>query len=75
MEHLALLDLQVFFYRMAWDIICVDLIAAIQFCWFNQEIPSGLNSNFLVLPPKSKSIQTYRAEQFLFQDNYQDYYY
>ncbi|XP_026459450.1 uncharacterized protein LOC113360120 [Papaver somniferum] len=42
------------FYRATWDIICEELVAAIQFCWFNQVITAGLNSNFLILLPKIK---------------------
>ncbi|XP_026396785.1 uncharacterized protein LOC113291471 [Papaver somniferum] len=42
------------FYRATWDIISYNLVDAIQFCWQNNLIPSGMNSNFLVLIPKLK---------------------
>ncbi|XP_026398770.1 uncharacterized protein LOC113294598 [Papaver somniferum] len=39
-------------YRYAWEVIKGDLVAAIQYCWQSNVIPSGMNSNFLVLIPK-----------------------
>ncbi|XP_026378812.1 uncharacterized protein LOC113273281 [Papaver somniferum] len=42
------------FYRNAWDIISKDLVEAITFCWSTKLIPSGMNSNFLVVIPKIK---------------------
>ncbi|XP_026439650.1 uncharacterized protein LOC113338440 [Papaver somniferum] len=50
------------FYRIAWDIISEDLTATIQFCWLNQVIPAGLNSNFLILLPKTKEAK--KVNQF-----------
>ncbi|XP_026451823.1 uncharacterized protein LOC113352188 [Papaver somniferum] len=43
-----------FFYKASWDIINNNLVDAIQFCWQNIMIPSGMNSNFLVLILKIK---------------------
>ncbi|XP_026383920.1 uncharacterized protein LOC113279438 [Papaver somniferum] len=42
------------FYRATLDIISYNLVDAIQFCWQNNLIPSGMNSYFLVLIPKLK---------------------
>ncbi|XP_026384454.1 uncharacterized protein LOC113280031 [Papaver somniferum] len=42
------------FYRSCWDIIHQDVVEAIQFCWRRRFIPKGLNSNFLVLIPKTE---------------------
>ncbi|XP_026428837.1 uncharacterized protein LOC113324763 [Papaver somniferum] len=50
------------FYRTCWEIICTDLVAAIQFCWKRRFIPRGLNSNFLVLLPKCQGAK--KANQF-----------
>ncbi|XP_026410669.1 uncharacterized protein LOC113305892 [Papaver somniferum] len=50
------------FYREAWNIIKEDLTNVIQFCWSNQLIPSGLNSNFLILLPKIQGAK--KASQF-----------
>ncbi|XP_026447593.1 uncharacterized protein LOC113348103 [Papaver somniferum] len=50
------------FYRTCWDIICSDLVEAIQFCWKRRFIPRGMNSNFLVLLPKCQGAK--KANQF-----------
>ncbi|XP_026383544.1 uncharacterized protein LOC113279042 [Papaver somniferum] len=42
------------FYKATWDIIKSNLVQAIQYCWQNNIIPSGMNSNFIVLIPKIK---------------------
>ncbi|XP_026456295.1 uncharacterized protein LOC113357182 [Papaver somniferum] len=42
------------FYRAAWDTIKKDLVESIHYCWKNNIIPIGMNSNFLVLIPKIK---------------------
>ncbi|XP_026428560.1 uncharacterized protein LOC113324453 [Papaver somniferum] len=41
-------------YRSCWDIIHQEVVEAIQFCWRRRFIPKGLNSNFLVLIPKTE---------------------
>ncbi|XP_026396268.1 uncharacterized protein LOC113290895 [Papaver somniferum] len=46
------------FYRAAWEIIKGNFLEAIQFCWRNNIIPSGMNSKFLVLIPKIKGAKT-----------------
>ncbi|XP_026383552.1 uncharacterized protein LOC113279054 [Papaver somniferum] len=46
------------FYRAAWEIIKDNVVDAIQFCWRYNIIPSGMNSNFLVLIPKIKGAKT-----------------
>ncbi|XP_026451379.1 uncharacterized protein LOC113351651 [Papaver somniferum] len=46
------------FYRAVWEIFKGNLLEAIQFCWRNNIIPSGMNSNFLVLIPKIKGAKT-----------------
>ncbi|XP_026419629.1 uncharacterized protein LOC113315582 [Papaver somniferum] len=46
------------FYRDCWSIIHHDVIQAVQFCWRRQFIPKGLNSNFLVLLPKTGGAKT-----------------
>ncbi|XP_026410433.1 uncharacterized protein LOC113305633 [Papaver somniferum] len=50
------------FYRNCWEIIGKDVIAAIQYCWKRCYIPNGLNSNFLVLIPKTQNAK--KANQF-----------
>ncbi|XP_026410064.1 uncharacterized protein LOC113305190 [Papaver somniferum] len=49
------------FYRAAWDIIRGNLLDVVQFCWKNNIIPSGMNSNFLVLIPKMKGTKTAKS--------------
>ncbi|XP_026435535.1 uncharacterized protein LOC113333241 [Papaver somniferum] len=43
------------FYRMAWEILSEDFIRAIQYCWEKEFIPTGMNSNFIMLLPKIKN--------------------
>ncbi|XP_026399009.1 uncharacterized protein LOC113294849 [Papaver somniferum] len=50
------------FYRFAWEVIKTDLVTAVQYCWENNFIPSGMNSNFLVLIPKVHGAKN--AKQF-----------
>ncbi|XP_026436618.1 uncharacterized protein LOC113334620 [Papaver somniferum] len=50
------------FYRFSWDIICQDLIDAIQYCWRCIFIPRGMNSSFIFLLPKVAGAK--RTEQF-----------
>ncbi|XP_026450516.1 uncharacterized protein LOC113350588 [Papaver somniferum] len=40
------------FYIFSWEIICRDLISAIQYCWRCKFVPKGMNYNFLLLLPK-----------------------
>ncbi|XP_026459399.1 uncharacterized protein LOC113360063 [Papaver somniferum] len=42
------------FYKSCWHIIHKDIVQVIQLCWKRRFIPKGLNSNFLVLLPKSE---------------------
>ncbi|XP_026416501.1 uncharacterized protein LOC113311934 [Papaver somniferum] len=46
------------FYRACWKIIQYDVVQAVQFCWRRKFIPKGLNSNFLVLLPKTEGAKT-----------------
>ncbi|XP_026442645.1 uncharacterized protein LOC113342265 [Papaver somniferum] len=48
------------FYRAAWDTIKKDMVEVIHYCWKNNIIPSGMNSNFLVLIPKIKGAKCAR---------------
>ncbi|XP_026377791.1 uncharacterized protein LOC113272102 [Papaver somniferum] len=50
------------FYKFAWEVVGMDLIKAIQYCWKCRFIPKGFNSNFLFLLPKVKGAK--KAEQF-----------
>ncbi|XP_026378142.1 uncharacterized protein LOC113272535 [Papaver somniferum] len=43
------------FYQACWQIIQDDFVNVVQSCWRRKYIPKGLNSNFLVLLPKSQS--------------------
>ncbi|XP_026399266.1 uncharacterized protein LOC113295131 [Papaver somniferum] len=45
------------FYRACWHIIHKEVVEAIQFCWKRKFIPIGLNSNFLVLIPKTEGVR------------------
>ncbi|XP_026416624.1 uncharacterized protein LOC113312071 [Papaver somniferum] len=49
------------FYRAAWEIVKDNLVDVIQFCWRYNIIPSGMNSNFLVLIPKIKGAKTAKS--------------
>ncbi|XP_026459810.1 uncharacterized protein LOC113360520 [Papaver somniferum] len=50
------------FYKCAWNIIGEDFIKSIQCCWSKGFIPTGMNSNFLMLLPKVKNVK--RANQY-----------
>ncbi|XP_026459129.1 uncharacterized protein LOC113359763 [Papaver somniferum] len=43
------------FYKSCWDIIHNDFVEAIQYCWKRKYILRGLNSNFLMLLPKTQN--------------------
>ncbi|XP_026410719.1 uncharacterized protein LOC113305943 [Papaver somniferum] len=43
------------FYRYAWDIIGIELVDAIKYCWRGGFIPQGFNANFILLLPKVKN--------------------
>ncbi|XP_026383640.1 uncharacterized protein LOC113279150 [Papaver somniferum] len=49
-------------YKFAWEIIGAELVEDIQYCWRNNFIPKGFNSNFLFLFPKIQGEN--RAEHF-----------
>ncbi|XP_026410742.1 uncharacterized protein LOC113305969 [Papaver somniferum] len=49
------------FYRKTWYIISSDLVEAITYCWRTKLIPSGMNSNFLVLIPKIKGAKNAKS--------------
>ncbi|XP_057775029.1 uncharacterized protein LOC130994010 [Salvia miltiorrhiza] len=51
------------FFQVTWDIICSDVISAVQRFFMRHYLPKGLNSNFLTLLPKkddAMSISDYR---------------
>ncbi|XP_026451546.1 uncharacterized protein LOC113351841 [Papaver somniferum] len=49
------------FYRAAWEIIKGNLVDDIQFCWRYNIIPSGMNSNFIVLIPEIKGAKAAKS--------------
>ncbi|KAL8555579.1 hypothetical protein ACS0TY_003398 [Phlomoides rotata] len=50
------------FYQTCWDIIALDVIAAVQFFFTTRHIPFGLNSSFVTLIPKNPGAN--RVEDF-----------
>lgn len=47
-----------FFFRKAWDIVKGDVIKAVLFFFDRIKLPTGFNSTFITLVPKSSNINT-----------------